>query len=262
MNLRRLRDPGVLQFSDYLAALREDSSRPVPQELLDDPRFTELAEPTIEVERQSFATKLEAGEYLHKCLRLPASELRSDVGLWAWLAVFFFDQLCPPDGHGRRHKENAKYISIKGDHRFGLDKHLLFFPWKMYSLHPEAMRFFLSDPVGADSRAQREWTGYYLNLCKPLLEVGARLYGDLKTGKLKRGATSTSSSRKGTLRALLDRQQLEVTYDLSGMTPEELLRFFPKVTFAGGWNPSPWTHPRPREAEHPPRRSSAAMGLI
>lgn len=147
---------------------------------------------------------------------MPASRLRGDTGVWAWLALRFFDQLCPPNHHGRRTeiRENAKYISNPADHRFGPDKHLLFFPWKMVSLHGEHSRCFLAGAPGSDTRAQREWTSYHFNVSTPLIALGARLYGDPKTNRLKSGAVS--NLRRGNLRRFIQVvKQLEVTYTTS-----------------------------------------------
>jgi hypothetical protein len=234
MNLRKFNRQGVDQFATYLAALRQDRAIPPPPELIDDPRFTELVDPVIEIERPELATKYIAGAYLHETLGpIPASRLRGDVEMWSWLALWFFDQLCPPDGHGRRKPlENNKYISLAGDHRYGSDKHLLYFPWKMYSLHGASARFFLADELGKDTRAQREWTGYYFNVSTPLVELGGRLYGDENTGSLKRGATG---KRAGSLRRFVQvLHQLEVTYAIHGMSVHQLQATLPSSEF-GRW---------------------------
>ena len=57
MNLRRFNRHGIDQFAAYLGALRLDQSTPPPPELIDDPRFTEVVEPTIEVARPALASK-------------------------------------------------------------------------------------------------------------------------------------------------------------------------------------------------------------
>ena len=134
MNVRRLNDNGLDQFRHYLTALRADSSRPFPPELIEDGRFTEQIDYEAAVEQTSFASKFECGDFLYKALaKVPGSVLRVDIGMWAWLSGFYFDQLCPADGNGRRRpfQGNERYIPTAGDHRYGLDKHFLFFPWKM-----------------------------------------------------------------------------------------------------------------------------------
>lgn len=228
MNLRRFNRQGVEQFAAYLAALRVNRATPIPIELIDDPRFSEVVEPVIQIEKPTITSKYEMGEYLRITLEpIPVSRLRGDVDMWAWLALWFFDTLCPLDGHGKRKPlENAKYISLSGDHRFGPDKHLLFFPWKMYYLHGAAARFFLSEKPGADSRAQREWTASAsLNVSTPLVELGSRLYGDEETGALKRGATG---KRGGNLRRFVQvLNQLKVTYDIHGMSADQLFQALP-----------------------------------
>ena len=163
--------------------------------------------------------------------------MRQDVGLWSWLAVWFFDQLCPPDGRGRRRPlDNPKYVAQLGDHRFGLDKHLLFFPWKMVARHGEAARFLLSKPVGQDSREQREWTGNLHNVSTSLVQLCGELYWDQRAEQLKRGALSTA--RSGNLRRFVQvSKQLDLTYDVHGMSPDALKELRPDE-FAG-WVESP-----------------------
>jgi hypothetical protein len=230
MNLCRLNSQGTEQFVAYLGALRLNPAAPVPPELIDDPRFTEPLEPGVAIDRPAFESKYDAGLYLEAVLAsLPSSRLRADVDLWAWLAIWFFDSLCPPDRYGRRApKENAKYIPRPGDNRFGPDKHLLFFPWKMCVLHGERAQCFLAGDIGADTRAQREWTGYYLNVLTPVIDLGARLYG--REGKLKPAATSIK--RRGNLRRFVQvLKQLEVTYDIHGMTADEIQELLPRHEF-------------------------------
>jgi hypothetical protein len=114
MNIRRFNQAGVDQFTAYLNALRQDGKTPPPPELIDDPRFSELVEPAIEVHNRELRTKFIAGEYLHNLLLpVPISRLRTDVRMWSWLAFWFFDQLCPPDLHFPRKPELPSFASAE-----------------------------------------------------------------------------------------------------------------------------------------------------
>jgi len=232
MIVRRLNQDGCDQFRAYLKRLREAPSTPPPPELVDDPRFTRILSPPIPIEQPRLETKYHAGCYLCGLLsRLPHPLVRSDGGLWSWLSVWFFDQLCPPDGNGRRKaKDNVKYIARVGDHTFGFDRHLLFFPWKMRALHAESARFLLEKPLHQETREQKEWAGYYHNLCTPLVELCGRLYWREETQSLKRGARD--SKQPGNLSRFVEvAKQLEVTYDLHGMTVDQLEQLLPKREF-------------------------------
>jgi hypothetical protein len=224
------------QFASYLSVLRNAPATPVPTELLDDPRFTELVDPVVEVHNISFSTKFEAGKYLTECLRpLPPSRLRIDLGIWAWLSIWFLEQLCPADGRGHRKPlENGKYIPRPGNQWDALNKHLLFFPWKMVLLHGNECRCFLGGQIGKDTRAQREWTdSNRFNVITPLVSLAANIYGKEDKQSLKRGAAS--DKRKGNLRRFVRvATQLEVTYDVSGMNRDELASLLPASEF-GNW---------------------------
>ena len=235
MIVHRLNDSGVDQFQAYLGRLRQEPSTPLPAELIDDPRFAQPLRPQLPIEQPLFSNKFDAASYLNRLLAdLPSDTLRSDGGLWTWLGAWFFDQICPPDKTGRRKpKDNVKYIARAGDHRYGMDKHLLFFPWKMRALHGDSAYFLLSGALHSDTREQREWTGHYRNLLTPLVELGRRLYWDEKSKKIKRGARSTN--KPGNLRRFVQvAKQLEVTYDLNGMSAEEIADLLPNREF-GPW---------------------------
>lgn len=235
MIVHRLNDSGIDQFRVYLGRLREAPSTPPPTELTNDPRFTEPLRPRLPIERLQFASKFEAGSYLCGLFAdFPSDRLRSDGGLWSWLAIWFFDQLCPLDSKGaRRPKDNVKYIARTGDHRFGLDKHFLFFPWKLRALHGELADFLLAAPLDRDTREQREWTGYHLSLLTSLIELCRRLYWDEVAQRFKHGARSTN--QPGNLRRFVQvAKQLEVTYDLNGMSTEEIAALLPYREF-GRW---------------------------
>lgn len=238
MNLRRFNDAGVVRFSEYLSSRRLDSRAAVPLDLADDPRYTDQLEPSVQIDLQPFESKFQMGQHLCSILRpIPQQHLRENANLWTWLAFWYFDQLCPiGTGAKAKPKENAKYIARAGDHRFGLDKHLVFFPWKMVAIHGDAARFFLSDLPGADTRAQREWTGYHLNVSKQIVELCGRLYRNPETGVMKKGATG---KRRGNYREFFRvLKQLEVTFNIHGMTANELFNLLPRRQFAS-WMATP-----------------------
>ena len=246
MKVRRFNEFGMQQFEAYLRSLASDPRRPPPRDLLESPRAThgvEAADAEAEARAAAFASKYEAGVELVRCLEpLPGEVVRRDVTLWAWLTLFHFDQVCPPDGHGRRQRKAVpRYLPQPGSSFNGLRNHLLFFPWRMVRLHGEAARYILSGELRTDANITREWaTRQYQALNGVAVELGRRLYWDPDKAQLRRGATNVVRDdrgryrRPGNLRRYLEvLLQLELTYDLHGMTAEELASLLPPREFAG-----------------------------
>src|SRR5690242_9921669 len=101
MKLHRFNSDGIGEFVGYRASLAVDPTLPPPVELLEDPALTELVLGDVEVANRSFANRLEAGEFLNQLL--DTANVRTperDAGLWSWLTLFYFDEVCPADGNG------------------------------------------------------------------------------------------------------------------------------------------------------------------
>ena len=95
MNLYRFTEAGISRFDDFRASpLRaEDQLR----EILQDATCSVTASADIEVGQVSLPTRFDVGEYLYGLFGgAEALGLHIDVGIWTWLAAFYFDQLCPP----------------------------------------------------------------------------------------------------------------------------------------------------------------------
>ena len=61
---------------------------------------------------------MEAARYLDSVLSgVTGCDVERDAGLWAWLSLFYFEDLCPPDGRGRRKPgERARWIRLSMRH--------------------------------------------------------------------------------------------------------------------------------------------------
>ena len=110
--VRLLTDEGIVRFSAYLAALRSGSVALPPMELLTDPSTSREANATALVERRVFSNRYEFGQYLVAQLApFNQSVLSRNHALWTWLALYYFDQVCPPRGDGtRKPGEDARHI--------------------------------------------------------------------------------------------------------------------------------------------------------
>jgi hypothetical protein len=134
-NIRVFNDAGMREFAYYLERLRNDARIEPPSDLLTDPKYTQLAPGAACVSVREFSSKLEFGRYIAQMIsgKIPDSFARTSAELWAWLVLFFLDQVCPKNENGHRKvlKSAEKYISRPGHISKGLEKHLLYLPWKM-----------------------------------------------------------------------------------------------------------------------------------
>src|SRR5438093_350771 len=103
MKLRRLNATGIGRLGTFLDSLTTGAPESRPDWVLTDPATSDEVSPPIEIDQRTFGNRFEAARYLDE--RFTAAGLtgiRHDKGLWAWLAFFYFDELCPPDKRGQR----------------------------------------------------------------------------------------------------------------------------------------------------------------
>lgn len=228
--LRKLNARGIAKFREHLADIRAGERFQSNPALLYVDEYSSAVHPRIEVESKKFKTKMDAASYLATQLEpLEGPRLPNDVGLWSWLALYYFDQLAPirPDGR-RRPREDYHYIP---DRR--TERHLLIGAYTAYRMHGERARLLLHPAVHQHGRFLFD-LGSRRDLItnRGLVEVVDRLYWNARTKRPKRGASS--EDRPGSLRRLIAVvQQLDFNYDLYGMSAEEILALLPPEF--GGW---------------------------
>ena len=109
--LRRLNQVGIQRMECFLGSLKTETPHGIPEEILFCPETSQDVGVAIEVDRGTFGNRLEAARYLDgKLSGSGLSNIERDTGLWAWLTLFYFDELCPADVQSRRHpREYAPY---------------------------------------------------------------------------------------------------------------------------------------------------------
>jgi hypothetical protein len=231
MKLRRFNQDGIAAFSTYRGRLTLEPSLPPPLTFLDDPALTELLPGEIEVPARSFATRLEAGRFFDdffESARIASPE--RDAGLWAWLTLFYFDEVCPADGNGRREpKDEARLLPLLDNHQ-RFYRHLLLGPYLIVRAHrdqPERAIAMLCNPLWKPGEIVEQLASRKeLVTNRAVAEVATKLYYDPATGSFKRGAGSSVKGAARRLAALLN--QFDLTWYLYGMTADELLALLPK----------------------------------
>jgi hypothetical protein len=231
MKLRRFNNDGIGAFRDYRARLAIEPLLPSPVQLLQDAAYTEVVSDT-ELPARNFATRLEAGRFFEGLLdaaNVPSPE--RDQGLWAWLTLFYFDQVCPPDESGRRDPktDEARLIpSLDNYQRFY--RHLLLGPYLIVRAHrdqPDRAIGMLCNPLWKPGEIAEQLASRKELVTNPaVVEAATTLYYDATSGSFKRGAGAKVRGAPRRLADLLN--QLDLTYYLYGMKTSELLALLPK----------------------------------
>jgi hypothetical protein len=231
--IRSLNNEGQQALREFLADLRHDSAAAPPLSVLTDPATSDPVPYDITVEPRSFASRLEAGEYLYEMFRAAgALAVDRDKGIWAWLALFYFDSLCPEVRGRRSPGEDARWILDLRPRRYF--RHLLAAPYaiyRAYALHPHDAMILLCQPLHRPGNYVAELTSRKeLLTSHAVIGAATRLYYDPKTGKPRRkGQSRTAPGNLARFVQIVS--QLDVTWDLYSLTADALLWRLPQTEF-------------------------------
>ena len=238
MQVRRLNSTGLARFKTFLGEARLSSSPPeMPTDILTSRSTSSGLNVAIEIEPVSgVSSKLELTRYLHEKLRpLDQDASLGRNGMWSWLGLFMYDTLCPvnPSTGRRTTRQDWYYIFQPDDGPQNFQtyyRHLLYTPYHLYrSFQESAGRVLLTGEshVGGEMIEQIASRLEYIS-CRAVLEALDHLYLDdtRDVERLKSGATSRN--RGGALgRFITFLEQIAMTYDLYGMTGENILDLLP-----------------------------------
>lgn len=231
MRLHRFTPEGVAQFSLFLSELKSNPRTAAPTQLLTDESVATLVPSSPELINLPFASRMDAARYLDSVLSQTSDcDVDRDVGLWTWLTLFFFDQMCPPSSQGQRKVgEIVRYIPAVDDYR-KYYRHLLAGPYRVYRAHradPSRALILLCGPLHKPGEIVEQVVARQEIITNPsAVDVATRMYFDLPRGTFKRGAAGKG---KGSARRLADvLNQYDVTWDLYAMSAEALLGRLPK----------------------------------
>lgn len=231
MKLRRFTDIGLIKFAQYLDALLVEPALAFPSELLEDAIYAAVIGPGIEIKAHQFANRMELARYLDEVLTsVTDSDVLRDTGLWGWLTLFYFDQVCPLDGEGKRKPgvQRATWIPQTDESR-RFYRHALLGPYLAYRAHrdkPERAHVLLADPLHiTTSEAFRLFIETpFVNMQAPV-ELATKFYFNAESQKLRRG---TGTKGPGGMRRLLAvLQQLDLTFDMHCLSTNRLQELLP-----------------------------------
>jgi len=231
MRLRRFTENGSRRFEDFLDLLSDDPPPSVPRKLLKNDDATEVIEPAVELDESIiFESRLKCAEYLHNNLQvLGMHGVDSDVGMWSWLALFYFDQLCPehPDG-SRSPGKRSRWVLVGENHRLYY-RHLLAGPYRIYRAHassPEDAFVVLRGPLNIPGELVEQLSSSNRFVSNVGILGAARSLYVNDRGGVKRGAASKGPGSARRLVEVLN--QFDLTYDLYAMNQKDLLGLLPE----------------------------------
>jgi hypothetical protein len=230
MKLCRLNEQGMDQFINFLDSLNSDTPLPYPSALLQDPTANEVIKPEIEIERRSFGSRYAAAEYLyHKFEDSGLTNVEKDHGLWAWLSLFYFEELCPPENGRYVLKEKARYFPDLSNFR-RYYRHPLAGSFLIYSAHrdnPSRTLGLLSVPLDKMNDIIEQLASRQEIITNAgLVELVTELYYDKTASKPKKGSGGKGDGCPRRLADILN--QFDTTYDLYSINLNDMLSLLPR----------------------------------
>lgn len=226
---RVLTRDGVAEFKKYIQDVQElprKNSPDLNEEPYSEERSIELG---VKIEtNKHFDTKMEMAEYLNKQFSdagIERPEIIEQDGLWSWLAYIWFDQLCPIKKGSRSPGQISRYICGKSYSAYS--KHLVAFPYYVYSLHERGgSKLFLVHPLDyVGNVTEQIGARKYIMTSDESIKVLHRLYwGD--HSEIVDGAASRNSGGTFTRFGKVV-EQLKLTYDLHDMYAEKIVEILP-----------------------------------
>ena len=157
--------------------------------------------------------------------------------------MFYFDRLVTKDeaGHPRLGRDaDVAYLLDPVKKSRGENRHRLRLAYETYARHGEKAWFMLNQPVMAMEQLAERLSGKPIAFRSTgIVQLAHLLYANPTTGRTKQGygGGGQDQRRAGNLMRFIDvLDQLYMTYDVYGMTAEELLKLLP-AEFAA-WRPA------------------------
>jgi hypothetical protein len=224
-SLRRLTGAGLDRFGAYLIDLQADKSLAAPNSLLFDKAYSEQVQGGGTVEEVTLRTKNDAAVYLHRLLGgMKPDDIDRDVGLWSWLALYYFEQVCPVELGKRDPHKPPRYIFEPLNHQRRY-RHVLWTPYWILRVMPDHNRIYLNESLTVHGDLVEQTLSRLVNVLRlqGFREVVDLLYFNEETGTYKRG--TLSRKRRGSLwpRLVTRVRQLSLTYDVAAMDGPQII---------------------------------------
>lgn len=244
--VRLLNEDGTRLFREYIDRARKGSAEAPPLHLLTDDATSILPDFNATIEDRRHASRTEFGRYLVGAFEhVGRRRLSREAGLWNWLALRYFDQLCPLSGSGERKLLATGHYVL--ERRFAHNRyyrHLVRAAWYAIELHGDDGAILLTSAgkptlgIGQWGEISEQLAGYQDILgSRTAILAASSLFLD-GAGVTKRGAASPDGG--GSVRRLSTvLRQLAMTHDLRTAEPAQIVAMLPDEfeAFRGGPKP-------------------------
>jgi hypothetical protein len=172
---------------------------------------------------------------------LEPATISNDRGLWTWLAIYLFDQLCPVASDGKRKLDKQYRYVLSSDYRHYY-RHLVRTPWQLCRDHGPNSRFLLlasndsTEPLRRHGDILEQLGGTQSIIrSRPIIAEASRLYSDPLSGRPKKGAAGKGGGSIRRFARVL--RQLDLTFDAELMPSGGLGAILPGEF--DGWKRTP-----------------------
>lgn len=231
MKIRSLNSVGINRFINFIDSLKTNEPEKYPDDLLISDQYSDvLSETAPEIEMRSFKNRFELAEYLFEKLdNAGYSHAEKDRGLWSWLSLFYFNEICQKDNNNV-YKPGALARWVPESKNFQrYYRHLLAGPYRIYKAHSDQPERALALLCGSIQKpgdlVEQLASRMELVTNKALINVSTELYYDDTGKKLKKGAGGKGPGSPRRLADLIN--QLNLTYDLYAMNSDEIVALLP-----------------------------------
>lgn len=230
MKLRRFTESGLRAFEDFLDSCTSDTPTAYPEGILSDPLQTEPIDADVFLGPVIPVTRFAMAKYLDDAFEAAGFHpRRNDVGLWAWLACFYFRDICIESRDGRwKPGSITRWIPRSNDFR-RYYRHLVAGPYAIYRAHRDnpnrAMAVLCQRPGSPGDLVEQLASRQQIITNPAIMQVASNWFVDSETGRQNKRA---NSKKAGGARRFIDvLAQFDVTWDLSMMSAESLLALLP-----------------------------------
>ena len=162
--------------------------------------------------------------------QLDPAKISTDRGLWTWLALYLFDQLCPSGSDGKRKLDKHYRYLLSSDYRHYY-RHLVRTPWQLCRDHGPNSRFLLlatndgADPLRRHGDILEQLGGTQSIIrSRPIIVGGLSSISDPLSGRPKKGAAGKGGGSIRRFARVL--RQLDLTFDPELMPPADLVPYY------------------------------------
>lgn len=230
MRLRRLNDAGVVSWRDILANPTDADFDQRRSELVEDPNQTQPLTGEVLFSPENLQNRLAIAKHLDSVIQdSGVADPELDAGLWSWLSLAGFEQLCAKDRDGQwKPGQWYRWVFQPRDYKVYY-RHLLAGPCLIFRAHrddPERAAVVLCGSVQNPGEAVEQLASSQAFVTsKGVMGAASDLYFDKTSGTLKRGAGGKGPGAARRMAAFLN--QLDLTWDLFTLSRDEILGLAP-----------------------------------